>query len=263
VRGRERSVPLEQVVDEVRQRVAHGVKEVVLTGTEIGTYNYQGGINLEGLLEHILADTNVERVRLSSLQPQEISTDFIHLWHDSRLCPHFHLSLQSGSDGVLARMKRRYVTGDYRHTIALIRRMVPETAITTDIIVGFPGETEAEFKESFDLCRQMDFARIHVFPYSPRRGTEAAQMPEQVGVEIKRQRSERMLALATESAQRFSERFLNRTMSVLWEKQTGGIWSGYTGNYIRVHTRNHRDLTNQLLPVRIKEVRRDGVWGSV
>jgi threonylcarbamoyladenosine tRNA methylthiotransferase MtaB len=141
--------------------------------------------------------------------------------------------------------------------------MVPETAITTDIIVGFPGETEAEFKESFDLCRQMDFARIHVFPYSPRRGTEAAQMPEQVGVEIKRQRSERMLALATESAQRFSERFLNRTMSVLWEKQTGGIWSGYTGNYIRVHTRNHRDLTNQLLPVRIKEVRRDGVWGSV
>jgi threonylcarbamoyladenosine tRNA methylthiotransferase MtaB len=160
-------------------------------------------------------------------------------------------------------MKRRYTVGDYQQAVALIRGMVPEAAITTDIIVGFPDETEAEFQESYELCRQMEFARIHVFSYSPRQGTQAAAMPDQVGDEVKKQRSQRMLALAKESAQNFRQRFLGKTMPVLWEKQTDGVWSGLTDNYIRVYTKSDKDLTNQLLPVKLMEVRGDGVWGEV
>ncbi|GAI26273.1 unnamed protein product, partial [marine sediment metagenome] len=140
VRRREESTPVDKIVAEVRQRVADGGKEVVLTGTEIGSYGGEG-VNLKGLLERILAETDITRLRLSSLQPQEISPELINLWQDSRLCPHFHLSLQSGSDTVLGRMKRRYTIADYERAVALIRGAVPEAAITTDIIAGFPGET--------------------------------------------------------------------------------------------------------------------------
>jgi threonylcarbamoyladenosine tRNA methylthiotransferase MtaB len=263
VRGREKSTPIAQVVAEVRDRIAEGYKEIVLTGTELGSYNYEG-INLGGLLRHLLTQTDVARLRLSSLQPAEISPALIGLWHDGRLCRHFHLSLQSGSDGVLGRMRRRYTTGDYQQAVALIRDKVPGVAITTDIIVGFPGETVEEFQESYELCQQMEFARIHVFPYSPRQGTQAAAMPNQVESKVKRQRSQKMLALAKESAQNFKRRFLGKTMMVLWEKQSGGIWSGLTDNYIRVYTKNDRDLTNQILPVKLaKPFNGNGVWGKV
>ncbi len=263
VRGRERSVPLDQIVAEVKHRVRDGYKEVVLTGTEIGSYNHNG-VSLKGLLECILAETDVTRLRLSSLQPQEIFPEFIRLWHDNRLCRHFHLSLQSGSDSVLNRMKRHYSGGDYQRAASLIRAVVPEAAITTDIIVGFPGETDEEFGESYNFCRQMEFARIHVFSYSPRQETEAARMPNRVGDRVKRERSERMLALAKESAQNFSKQFLDRTMTVLWEKQSAdGLWSGLTDNYIKVYTKSNEDLTNRLLPVKLVEIRGDGVWGEM
>jgi len=260
VRGREKSVPVDQVVAEVRHRIANGYKEVVLTGTKIGSYNYSG-VNLRGLIERILAETGVTRLRLSSLQPQEISPELIELWRDRRLCCHFHLSLQSGSDGVLSRMRRRYSVSDYQGAVSLIRAQVPEAAITTDVIVGFPGETEAEFQESYNFCQQTGFARIHVFPYSPRRGTEAARMPDKVSDKVKKERSQKMLALARESAQNFSHRFLGKTMTVLWEKQSDEFWSGHTDNYIKVYTKTNKDLTNQLLPVKLVEVREDGVWG--
>lgn len=263
VRGREKSLSIDQVFAEVRHRVAEGYKEVVLTGTKLGSYNYDG-VGLEELLQRILKETEVARLRLSSLQPDEISSELIELWRDERLCRHFHLSLQSGSDEVLECMRRGYSAGEYGQAVALIRSMVPGVAITTDIIVGFPGETEAEFGESFELCRQMQFARIHVFSYSPRQGTQAALMLERVGDKVKRERSQRMLDLAKESAQNFKRRFLGQTMSVLWEKQTGGIWSGLTDNYIRVYTKSSQDLTNRLLPVKlVKLFNRDGVWGTV
>jgi len=262
VRGREKSLPAEQVVDEVRHRIADGYREVVLTGTEIGSYSYDG-VNLRKLLEYILAGTGVERLRLSSLQPQEIFAELIGLWRDQRLCRHFHLSLQSGSDGVLSRMKRRYSASDYQQAVALIRAMVPGAAITTDIIVGFPGETSEEFEQSYEFCQKLEFARIHVFPYSPRHGTQAARMPDRVGDKIKRERSQRMLALAKESAQNFRHQFLGKTMPVLWEQQSDGIWSGLTDNYIKVYTRSDEDLTNKLLPVKLVEVSGDGVWGEL
>ena len=263
VRGREKSLPVDQVVAEVRHRISDGYKEVVLTGTEIGSYNYDG-VNLRGLIENILAETNITRLRLSSLQPQEISPELIGLWHDQRLCRHFHLSLQSGSDSVLRRMKRRYCVGDYQRAVSLIRRKVPEAAITTDIIVGFPDETSEEFEQSYQLCQKLGFARIHVFSYSPRQGTQAAQMPQPVGDKVKGERSQKMLALAKESAENFRQRFLGKTMMVLWEKQSGdGIWSGLTDNYIKVYTKGDKDLTNQLLPVKLMDIWGDGVWGEV
>ena len=263
VRGSEKSLPVEQVVAEVRHRVADGYKEVVLTGTKIGSYNYEG-VSLKGLLERILAETDIARLRLSSLQPQEIYPELIGLWRDSRLCPHFHLSLQSGSDGMLRRMKRRYCISDYQKAVSLIRALVPGAAITTDIIAGFPGETEEEFEGSYELCRQLGFARIHVFSYSPRQGTQAARLPQQVDTQVKKQRSQKMLALHKESTQNFRQRFLDRTMPVLWEKQSNnGFWSGLTDNYIKVYTRNDDDLTNKLLPVKLVQLGGDGVWGEV
>ncbi len=251
VRGREKSLPVERVVAEVRQRVAEGYQEVVLTGTEVGSYR-SNGVDLKGLLEQVLSETGIIRLRLSSLQPQEVSPQLIGLWRDSRLCPHFHLSLQSGSDGMLTRMKRHYGVSDYREAVSLIRGLVPDVAITTDIIVGFPGETGEEFEESYQLCRQLGFARIHVFPYSSRPGTEAALLPGKVCDKVRRERVQKMLALARENARSFRQQFSGRVMPVLWEQRSAeGVWSGLTGNYVRVHTRSDEDLTNRLLSTRI------------
>jgi threonylcarbamoyladenosine tRNA methylthiotransferase MtaB len=262
VRGKEESLPVERVVTEVKSRVTMGYKEVVLTGIKIGSYNVDG-INLKGLLEHILKETGVTRLRLSSLQPQEISPGLIKLWQGGRLCRHFHLSLQSGSNTVLNRMRRQYSTIDYQQAVSLIRALIPGAAITTDIIAGFPGETEVEFEESHNFCRQMEFARIHVFRYSPRQETQAARLPQPVTDKIKKQRTDRMLTLAKESAQNFGQQFLGRVLPVLWEKQVARVWTGLTDNYIKVYTKSDMDITNQLLLVQLVEVYRDGLWGEV
>ncbi|MFC2068766.1 tRNA (N(6)-L-threonylcarbamoyladenosine(37)-C(2))-methylthiotransferase MtaB [Chloroflexota bacterium] len=263
VRGSEKSVPAPSVLAEVKQRLSQGHKEVVLTGVKIGAYNDKG-FNLEALLERILAETGVTRLRLSSLHPYEITQKLVGLWRDRRLCRHFHLSLQSGSEGVLGRMNRRYSIDEYWQAISLIREAVPEAAITTDVIVGFPGETTEEFEQSFSICRRLSFARIHVFPYSPRQGTLAAQMSPMVASKIKRERSHQMLALAEGSARHFRQQFLGSTMPVLWEKKAGnGLWSGLTDNYIKVYTNNKSDLTNKLLLVRLVAVMRDGILGEI
>lgn len=250
VRGKERSLPADGVITEIEKRVADGDKEVVLTGTEIGAYK-QRGVGLTGLLKRILAETEIARLRLSSLQPQEITPQLLRLWQDERLCRQFHLSLQSGSDVVLQRMKRRYSAADYRRAVELIREAVTGAAITTDVIVGFPGESDAEFEESYSFARQMRFARIHVFPYSPRPGTKAATMPQHVDDKTKRERSRRMRALGRAGVRNFRHKFVGQTVMVLWEKESCGVWSGLTDNYIRVFTKSERDLTNKLVPVKL------------
>jgi threonylcarbamoyladenosine tRNA methylthiotransferase MtaB len=262
VRSREMSVPAEQVLAQIKERAAAGFKEVVLTGTEIGAYHCDG-LTLQGLVESILKGTDIVRLRLSSLQPHHIKPELLALWKDPRLCPHFHLSLQSGCDAVLKRMKRRYTVSDYKRAVKLIRESVPDVAITTDVIVGFPGETDAEFRETCEFCRQARFARIHVFPYSPRPGTLAATMPGQVPEKVKKERSRQMLALAKERARDFQRLYFGKTLEVLWEQKTNGVWSGLTGNYIKVHARSSDDLTNRLLPVQIVKIYRDGVWGEI
>jgi len=250
VRGRERSLPLDEAVAEVRARVERGYREVVLTGTEIGSYRNSP----ELLIQSILIETGVERLRLSSLQPREITAGLLSLWQDSskRLCRHLHLPLQSGSDAVLRRMGRRYSTEDYAQAVARIREAIPDVAITTDVMVGFPGETDEDFAESYRFCQQMAFANIHVFPYSERPCTPATLMPKKIDELVKKERSEQMLKLARESARRFEEQFLGRTMMVLWEREVDdGVWVGLTDNYIRVVAQSKKPLKNWLIPARL------------
>lgn len=252
VRSSEISVPIETIIGEINQRAREGYQEVVLTGTRVGSYNFSG-LDLKDLLAQILIETDIPRIRLSSLQPQEITPELVDLWENNRLCPHFHLSLQSGSAGVLERMKRQYTPEKYRQAVNMIRAQVPSVAITTDVIVGFPGETDKEFEESLAFCRKIGFARIHVFKYSPRSGTLAAAMTGQISDKIKKERSREMLTLAKESALQFKENFAGTSMEVLWEKQTeDGEWSGVTANYIRVYARSDKNLSNKLLPTELK-----------
>ncbi|UCG53871.1 MAG: tRNA (N(6)-L-threonylcarbamoyladenosine(37)-C(2))-methylthiotransferase MtaB [Dehalococcoidia bacterium] len=260
VRGREKSVPVGEIITRIKDKVVDGYKEVVLTGTEIGSYHHNG-ITLSGLVKKILDETSIERLRLSSLQPQHITQRLVEIWHNRRLCSHLHLPLQSGSDGVLKRMERRYSTKEYDTAVSLVRATVPNVAITTDIMVGFPGESANEFEESINFCREMDFARIHVFPFSSRYGTKATEMKGQLDAGMKKQRSQSMITLAEESARKFRERFLGSTGHVLWEKKHEGIWSGLTANYIRVYARNVNDLANEITRVKLEKQYKDGIWG--
>jgi threonylcarbamoyladenosine tRNA methylthiotransferase MtaB len=262
VRGREKSVPTEQVVTEINDKVSCGFKEVVLTGTEIGSYNYDG-LNLNELIDIILKETSIERLRLSSLQPQEDTPRLISLWKDKRLCPHFHLSLQSGSDSVLKRMRRLYTTDDYANAVSLIRSVAGDAAITTDIIAGFPGESDDEFSESYNFCKKMGFARIHVFSYSKRRGTAANIMPNQISPQVKKKRSDLMLALAEEAAAAFYSSFIGKKLEVLWEQENNGNWNGYSGNYIKVFAESDKDLTNVITEVSVTSLYGGGVWGEI
>ncbi len=262
VRGREKSVSPEQVAKQINEKVSQGYKEVVLTGTEIGSYNFEG-LTLKGLIDIILKETAIERLRLSSLQPQEVTPDLLSLWQNGKLCPHFHLSLQSGSDSVLKRMRRLYTTAGYLDAVSLIRSVAGDAAITTDIIVGFPGETDEEFAESYDFCQKIGFARIHVFSYSKRRDTAASIMPDQISPQVKKKRSDSMLALAEESAAAFHSSFLGKNLPVLWEQADNGIWNGYSGNYIKVYTASSGDLTNTVTDVHVQRLYEDGVWGEI
>ena len=262
VRGREKSIPADDVLKQIKDRVSEGIKEIVLTGTEIGSYK-SDGTGLQELLIRILDESNVQRLRLSSLQPDEITPGLLDLWDDRRLCPHFHISLQSGSNAVLKNMNRRYDTAIFSRAVALIRSRLPDVAITTDIITGFPGETVEEYQASLGMCREMGFARIHVFPYSRRPGTAAAMMPGQVPDSVKTQRNRNLGVLARQCAESYRSGFTGRNMDVLWETQSGGIWSGYTGNYIRMYTRSKSNLASKINQVRLENLYRDGMWGTI
>ncbi len=264
-RGRERSRTVEEVVQAVLARQREGVQEVVLTGTQLGNYGRDLGWVEQGprrLLEALLEATRVPRIRLSSLQAQDISTRLLRLWRDDRLCPHFHLPLQSGSDAVLRRMRRRYTAEQFRHAVDLIRQHVPDVAITTDVIAGCPGETDADFEATYGLCGEVGFASIHAFPYSRRPGTAANLMRDQVPVPVRRRRLQRLLALSEACSQGFRHRYLGRVMPVLWEGCKHDWWQGLTPNYLRVYTRAVGDLTNTLLPSRLLALQGEGVRGE-
>jgi len=265
VRPYEYSLPASRIVDEVKQKVALRYKEVVLTGTKVGTYR-DNNTDLRNLIQRILTSTGIERLRLSSLQPLEISSGFLTLWHDERLCRHFHLALQSGSETVLRRMRRSYSLDQYQRTVNLIKDTILDAAITTDIMVGFPGESDEEFEQSYSFCQQAGFANIHVFPYSPRPETAAAGMPKQIEDKIKQERNQRMLELSRSSRRKFYEQFLGQTMPVLWEKETSpgnSIYSGLTGNYIRVLAHSEKHLNNEIVPVKLIGFHNQEMWGEL
>ena len=257
VRGRERSISPDVLVDTVRQHVADGFKEVVLTGTQLGTYGFEfPDVGLAGLLDRILAETDVPRLRVSSLQAHEISAELLTRWSDSRLCPHFHVPLQSGSDVVLRAMRRRYDTATFRQAVELIRRTIPDAGVTADIIVGFPGETEADHAESQEFAAEMWFADIHVFPYSQRPGTSAHYFQGQVEAADKRRRAAAMAEVKDAGFTAFRRGLTGQVRDVLWETarpvgDEGLRWRGLTDNYVRVETTSHAELGNRITSARL------------
>jgi threonylcarbamoyladenosine tRNA methylthiotransferase MtaB len=265
VRGRERSIPPEVLVRQIDQQVAEGYREVVLTGTQLGTYGFDiPGVNLVGLLQRVLAETRVPRLRVSSLQAQEISPVLLELWGDRRLCPHFHVPLQSGSDRVLRAMRRRYDTARFASTVELIRRTVPEASITTDLIVGFPGEDDAEFQASRDFARSMQFSDMHIFPFSPRPGTSAGYLRDRVPAPTMKGRAAEMQMVATRGFQVFRSQQLGQVRPVLWEhpRVRSGIkvYPGLTDNYIRVYTDGDAELSDAITPARLVALVDDWVY---
>jgi threonylcarbamoyladenosine tRNA methylthiotransferase MtaB len=265
VRGLERSVPAKEIINEVTARVFDGHKEIVLTGSKIGDYSHSG-VDLSQLIKGVLSIEGLERLHISSLQPQDISPALLELWHDARLCHHFHIALQSGSNSVLRRMERRYSLDSFSNAVYLIRKMVPDVAITTDIMVGFPGETAEEFDEGYRFCNELDLAAIHVFTYSARPGTLADGMPAQISDRVKKQRSLKMLRLAKDSAVRFQKRFLGKDLSVLWESEVkpgSDVYSGLSQNYIRTFTRSDKPLDNQLCSVSPTRLDKEGLWVEI
>jgi len=265
-RGPGRSRTPDEILAEVKDKVTRGHQEVVLTGTKLGDYRSNGraSAGLPELIRRILAETKVERLRLSSLQPADLTPELLALWRHDRLCPHLHLPLQSGSNAILHQMHRPYSLAEYETAVCQARDAIPDLSITTDILVGFPGEGEDEFEEGYRFCERMGFAAIHVFPYSKRPGTAAATMPGQIDAGVKKQRSSRMMALSKRSAGHFRLEFLGRTMMVLWEDKSGdGLWSGHTANYLRVYAKGDERLAGKMLAVLIAEEYADGLRGEI
>ena len=268
VRGRERSVPPDDIIGLIDAHVSSGYREVVLTGTQLGTYGFDlPGIDLGGLLSRVLSETGIARLRVSSLQPQEIKPELLALWADPRLCPHLHIPLQSGSDAVLKRMRRRYTSARYQETVTMVRDAVPGVSITTDVIVGFPGESEADFQDTYALCDRTGFAAMHVFPYSVRPGTSAAHFEDSLDTDAKSRRMARLLALSRRHALAFRARFLGATRPVLWEARMAATgeerWSGLTDNYIRVVGFSARPLANEITPALLVAQKEDLVLAQV
>jgi len=256
-RGPEFSISEAQVLNEVDALVSSGFKEIVLTGTHIGSHD-----DLEKLVQQILRSSQIKRLRLSSLQPTDITPSLLNLWKDERLCRHIHLPLQSGSDGVLTRMERWYTTSEFENAVNAARKAVPEISITTDIIVGFPDESDAEFEQSYDFCERMKFANLHVFTYSPRPNTPASTMKD-LSPQTKKERSNRMLKLASKLSPKFNSRYIGQTMLVLWESKNGKYTEGFSDNYIRVFTGSKTNLSNQILPAKLVSSYKNGLMGEL
>ncbi len=267
-RGPQISRAPDQILGEVQAKVAAGYKEIVLTGVHIGAYGRdresrtsddlagnRPDLDLWELVATILDQTDVPRLRLSSIEPWDLTERAFALWEDPRMCRHLHLPLQSGCGATLRRMARHYSPSGYAALLEEARAVIPDLAVTTDVIVGFPGETDQAFAESLAFVQAMRFARVHVFPFSPRPGTPAAEMQDQVPAQVKSKRSREMRAATARSERMFHEQFVGRTMGVLWESSrpggSGHIWHGLTDNYLRVHAVSTTNRENSLTPTRL------------
>lgn len=264
-RGPIRSAPLEVAVAQAKELAVRGYREIVLTGIEIAGWGQDqpGKPELALLVEEICKAVPDLRIRLGSLEPRVVTEDFCRrLSVFPNLCPQFHLSMQSGSDTVLSRMKRKYNTARYYQSVELLRKFFPECAVTTDMIVAFPGEAEEEFAESLAFIRKCAFADMHIFPYSRRPGTPADKMPGQHNNATKEARSRAAIALAEEMSRAYREGFVGRTLEVLFEEREGEFYTGHAPNYIKVYARGE-NLHNEIRTVTVLEVYRDGVIGRL
>jgi threonylcarbamoyladenosine tRNA methylthiotransferase MtaB len=271
-RGEGRSRPIVDVLLDIQSALDGGTNEIVLTGVHLGSWGQEFDRHLRDLVGAILRETDTPRLRLSSLEPWDLDAEFFALWDPSssagRLMPHLHLPLQSGCDGTLRRMARKTTTRSFRELVAAARQAIPEVAITTDIIAGFPGETEEEFGESLAFVKEMNFAGGHVFTYSPRPGTGAARMKGQVRPEVRKSRNH-ILREALDMAERsYRQSFIGRSMSVLWESTSeldewGWQMEGLTGNYLRVKAATSAPRWNEIDDVLIQESQAQGLKGVI
>ena len=251
VRGRERSIPVNDIVATANSYADMGCQEVVLTGTQLGSYGFDlENTDITDLVRNLLERTEVPRIRISSLQPQDISDELLALWNDPRLCPHFHVPLQSGSDSILKKMRRRYTSAEFQRSICRIKEAVPGVAVTADVIVGFPGETESDFEDTVSACVQAGLASAHVFPYSIRPGTSAAYFDGQLDPAVKSSRVKELSAVTDDLARCFREASVGQTRPVLWERATssdrGMVWQGLTDNYLRTRAQYESNLANRI-----------------
>ena len=266
VRGPIRSRNHKNIVEEIKKVAANGYKEIVLNGIHISSYGRDIHENdaLIRLIEDINNIDGIERIRLGSLEPKLITEDFVDRYSKlKKVCDHFHLSLQSGSDSVLERMNRKYTTAEYKNNVETIRKFMPDAGITTDIIVGFPGETEEEFQETLEFVNTIKFSRIHVFKYSMREGTKAAEMSGQVEESVKSQRSRELINLGNNLSKEFMNKFLGKDMPVLIETlKKENVFEGYTTNYLKVLTKSDINIKNRIVKVRINNLRNDCLLGE-
>lgn len=256
------------VLGDIRAALLGGAQEIVLTGVHLGAWGLDIESRLSSLIKRILDETDTPRLRLSSLEPWDLDEEFFALWEDPRLCPHLHLPIQSGSTSTLKRMLRKTTPDSFRSLVEAARRIIPGVAITTDILTGFPGETEVEFLETLDFIREMDFAGGHIFTYSARPGTPAARMRNQVPHEIRKQRHHILRDVFSKGAINYRRNFIGRTLPVLWESVTqvsdsGWQLEGWTGNYIRVTANAPEPRWNKVDSVRVSGINLVGLDGII
>lgn len=267
-RGNGRSRPIPAVLADVRAALAGGTQEIVLTGVHLGSWGHDFNDTLRALIQAILDETDAPRLRLSSLEPWDLDASFFSLWKNPRLLPHLHLPLQSGSLSVLKRMLRKTTPRSFRELVTAARAAIPTVAITTDIIAGFPGETEAEFQETLEFAREIGFAGGHVFTYSSRPGTPAARMKDHLPGEVKKNRSAQLRALFGELSESYRRQFLGQTLPVLWESTSeldewGWQMEGLTDNYIRVTAHAPSPRWNMVDRARLTDLTPDGLRGEI
>ncbi|MEG0297856.1 MAG: tRNA (N(6)-L-threonylcarbamoyladenosine(37)-C(2))-methylthiotransferase MtaB [Clostridium sp.] len=254
-----------KVIEEVNKLADHGFKEIILSGIHTASYgvDLEGGVDLISIIEEIQKVEGIERIRIGSIEPAFFSESNIErIKKLTKLCPHFHLSLQSGCDATLKRMNRRYSAAEYKEAVENLRKIMPIASVTTDVIVGFPGETEEEFKETYEFLKDIKLTKTHVFKYSPRQGTKAATMENQNDGNIKEVRSKALIALNNENELNFSKAFVGEVMDVLIEQQVKnkeGIYEGYTSNYIKVEVPcDNSENIGKIIDVKITSVLEDG-----
>ena len=259
-RGRVRSRKIENVVKEIKKIAERGIKEVVITGIHLASYgkDFNDGTSLIDLLEEINKIDGICRIRLGSLEPKIINEKFMdRLIKLEKICHHFHLSLQSGSNKTLKRMNRKYTTEEFKNIVEILRKYYDDVILTTDIIVGFPGETEEEFEETYNFLKEIKFYKMHVFPYSPRKGTVAEKMPEQVDGNIKEKRSKKLIEMSEQNQKGYNKKLIGKEVEVLFEeeekKDNEIFYKGHTSNYILVKYKTTENLENQIRKVKIKK----------
>ena len=261
-RGHIRSRKIENVIEEIKKVVEEGINEVVITGIHIASYgrDFKGeNIGLIDLLEEINKIQGLHRIRLGSIEPTIITDEFVErLSKLDKICDHFHLSLQSGCTETLKRMNRRYTTEEFKAVTKRLRAKFPNAALTTDIIVGFPGETDEEFNTTYEFLKEIAFYKMHIFKYSQRKGTKAAVMPNQVDGKIKEERSKKLIELSNENEYNYNRKYIGKQVEVLFEEREGEYLKGHTTNYIVVkHKTDKNDLINKIAKVTVSEAKQD------